>query len=122
MEDGAEVEDSLGGAGRVVYFFCMNPTSILPSTILPEKGGNSFDFFGGGLARFEVGLGLGSFFRVSWSSYLQSYLESYPNPTKKVVEIMGLKILLIYRGLKRLTKLVLSRNFRAGKVLYVFIF
>ena len=38
-------------------------------------------FWGGGLARFEVGLGLGSFFGVSWSSYLQSYFESYPIPT-----------------------------------------
>ncbi len=83
MEDGAEVEDRLGGAGRgrVFIFFWMKPTSILPSTILPKRGGNFFDCFGWGLARFEVGLGLGSFFGVSWSSYLQSYLDSYPDPT-----------------------------------------
>jgi hypothetical protein len=65
MEDGAEVEDRLGGAGRGVHFFRMNPTSILPSTILPKKGGNYFDFGGGVLTRFGVGLGLGSFFGVS---------------------------------------------------------
>jgi hypothetical protein len=81
MEGGAEVGDRLGGAGRGVHFFFMSPTSILPSTILPKKGGNFFDFLGGILARFEVRLGLGSFFGVSWSSYLQSYLESYPDPT-----------------------------------------
>jgi hypothetical protein len=81
MEDGAEVEDRLGGAGRGVHFFWMNPTSILPSTILSKKGGNFFDFWGGILARFEVESGLGSFFGVSQSSYLQSYLQSYPNPT-----------------------------------------
>jgi hypothetical protein len=81
MEDGAEVEDRLGGVGRGVHFFWMNPTSILPSTILPKKGGNFFDFWGRFLLQFEEGLGLGSFFGVSWSSYLQSYLESYPNLT-----------------------------------------
>ncbi len=48
MEDGAEVEDRLGGAGQGDHFFWMNPTSILPSTILPKKGGNFFDFFWGG--------------------------------------------------------------------------
>ncbi len=48
MEDGAEVEDRLGGAGLGVQFFWMNPTSILPSTILifAKKGGNFF-YFGG---------------------------------------------------------------------------
>jgi hypothetical protein len=81
MEDGAEVEDRLGGTGRGDHFFLMNTTSILPSTILPKKGGNFFDFGGRLLLRFEVGLGLGSFFGVSWSSYLQSYLKSYPNPS-----------------------------------------
>ncbi len=47
MEDGAEVEDRLGGAGRGVYFFLMNPTSILPSTTLPKKGGNFLIVWGG---------------------------------------------------------------------------
>jgi hypothetical protein len=65
--------------------FWMNPTSILPSTILPKKGGYFFDFWGRFLLQVKVGLGLGSFFGVSWSSYLQSYLKSYlksyPNPT-----------------------------------------
>jgi hypothetical protein len=44
------------------FFILMNPISILPSTILPKKGGNFIDFGGGRLARFKVGLGLGSFF------------------------------------------------------------
>ncbi len=65
MEDGAEVEDRLDGAGRGVQFFWMNTTSILPSTIFPKKGGNFLDFWGRILLRFEVGLGLGSFFEVS---------------------------------------------------------
>ncbi len=59
------------GAGCSLFFW-MNPTSILPSTILSKKEGNFFDFLGEGLARFEVGLGLASFFGVFWSSYLQS--------------------------------------------------
>ncbi len=50
MEDGAEVEDRRGSTGRGVHFFLflagLNPTSILPSTILPKKGGNFFDFGG----------------------------------------------------------------------------
>jgi hypothetical protein len=65
----------------VCPFFWMNPTSILPSTILPKKGGNFFDLGGRFLLQFKVGLGLGSFFGVSQSSYLQSYIQSYPNPT-----------------------------------------
>ncbi len=81
MEDGAEVEDRLGGVGQGVLFFWMNTTSFLPFTILPKKGVNFFDFGGRFLLQFEVGLGLGSFFGVSWSSYIQSYLKSYPNPT-----------------------------------------
>ncbi len=68
----------------------MNPTSILPSTIVAKIGGNFWDFGGTILLQFKVGLGLvglgkdwGSFFGISWSSYLHSYLESYPNPTLK---------------------------------------
>jgi hypothetical protein len=48
MEDGAEVEDRLGSTGRVFIFFWMNPTSILPSTILPKKGVIFLIFLGGG--------------------------------------------------------------------------
>ncbi len=56
MEDGAEVEDRLGGAGRGVYFwggeYYLNP----PSTILPKKGGIFFDF--GGMFLLELHLDL----------------------------------------------------------------
>jgi hypothetical protein len=50
-DDGAEVEDGRGGMGRGVHFSFLflaglNPTSILPSTILPKKGGNFFYFWG----------------------------------------------------------------------------
>jgi hypothetical protein len=81
MENRAEVEDRSGSAGWGVHFFLdeyyLNPTLYN----LAKKGGYLFDFWGRVLLRFEVGLGLGSFFGVSWSSYLQSYLESFPNPT-----------------------------------------
>ncbi len=84
MEDGAEVEDRLGGAGRGVHFFWMNPTSILPSTILPKKGGNFFVFLGGVVGKIRGGIRIGvilwSFlvilFQILSQILPQSYLKS----------------------------------------------
>jgi hypothetical protein len=59
MEDGAEVEDRLGGVGQGIHCFWMNPTSILPSTILPRKGGNFIDFFGGGVGKIRGRIRIG---------------------------------------------------------------
>jgi hypothetical protein len=74
MEDGAEVEDRLGSVGLGVNFFCwMNPTSILPFTILPKMGGNFFDFWGRFLLRFKVGLE-----KVGLGVILQSFLVILP--------------------------------------------
>ncbi len=45
---------------------------------------------GGTCLQGIIGLWLGSFFGVSWSSYLQSYFKFYSNPKKKFLEIEGL--------------------------------
>jgi hypothetical protein len=57
----------------------LNPT-LNPTLTNSAQNLGFFHFFGGGgKARFKVGLGLGSFVGVFWSSNLKSYLEFYLN-------------------------------------------
>jgi hypothetical protein len=67
MEDGAEVEDRLGGTGRGVNFFFsdesyLNPTLYLQSCLI--RGVIFFDFFWGGFGKIQGRIRIGV---ILWS-------------------------------------------------------
>ncbi len=74
----------------------MNPTSILPSTILPKKGGNFFDFLGlvGKIrGKIRIGVILRSFYcRVGFLSFVRD-----PTPILPKLEAVEIMFSLILR-------------------------
>jgi hypothetical protein len=64
---------------------------------------------------------LGSFFGVSWSSYLQSYFKSYPNPTQKILDIEGLSLPFYLAFLKPSLRPILSQQKTGTIIRYDFV-